>query len=71
VASAVRDGETGLLVDRHDVGGLAAGVDSLLRDADLAAAWGRAGRGHALANFSLDRLVSDLDRLYRDLLAGR
>jgi glycosyltransferase involved in cell wall biosynthesis len=71
VASAVRDRETGVLVDRDDVGGLAAGVETLLRDPDLAAAWGRAGRGHALADFSLDRLVSDLDRLYRDLLAGR
>jgi glycosyltransferase involved in cell wall biosynthesis len=68
VPSAVRDGETGLLAERRDVDGFAESVGTLLRDRELATELGAAGRRHVLTSFSLDRLVSDLDRLYRELL---
>ena len=70
VPSAVRDGETGLLGAPRR-GWLGRSVGTLLRDPELAAELGSAGRRHVLASFSLDRLVSDLDRLYRELLAER
>ncbi len=46
--------------------------DVMHTHAAKAGALGRlAGRRHVLASFTLDRLVSDLDRLYRELLAER
>ena len=71
VASAVRDGVTGLVaaVDAEDT--LAAHVARLLDDPDLAARLGAAGREHASTAHRIERLVDDHDRLYRRLLAGR
>jgi glycosyltransferase involved in cell wall biosynthesis len=71
VRSAVRNGETGLLVERDDDVGLAAAVTAILEDSDLARRLARAGREHASRGFGVQRLVDDLDALYRELLAER
>jgi glycosyltransferase involved in cell wall biosynthesis len=68
VRSAVCDGETGLVVNPGDDGRLAAVVTAILEDDALAARLGRAGREHAVGSFSVERLVDDLDGLYRCLM---
>jgi glycogen(starch) synthase len=70
VASAVLDGTSGLLADREDTAGLAAAIRSLLEDRDAASRMAAAGREHARASFGVERLVDDLDGLYRRLLAA-
>jgi glycosyltransferase involved in cell wall biosynthesis len=64
----VEDGETGHVVDRVHEEQFAAAIADLLSDPERAAAMGAAGRERVTAVFSLDRLVNDLDELYRDLL---
>jgi glycosyltransferase involved in cell wall biosynthesis len=66
VRSVVLDGETGLLAD--DPPALSAAVASLLDDPSRAAAMATRGREHVLSTFGVERLVDDLDRLYRRLL---
>ena len=67
VRSVVLEGETGLLAD--DPPALAAAIASLLDDPARAAAMGARGREHVLSTFGIERLVDDIDRLYRRLLA--
>lgn len=55
VVEAVRDGETGLIVDGHDVEGLAAAVSGLLSDDVRREAMGRQGLAVARASSSAER----------------
>jgi glycosyltransferase involved in cell wall biosynthesis len=68
VPAVVLDGETGILVERDDDAGLAAAVAQLLETPERAREMGERGRAHVLERFTVDRLVDDLDRLYRELL---
>ncbi len=67
-ATVVRDGESGRLVATEDLDGFAEAVLDVLADRDGAAAMGEAGRRHVRATFSLDRLVRDVDGMYRRIL---
>jgi glycosyltransferase involved in cell wall biosynthesis len=69
VRSALLDGQTGILAAVDDDEGLARAVAGILDDRELALQMGAAGRSHAGGSFGIDRLVEDLDRLYRRLLA--
>ena len=69
-ATVVRDGETGRLVGADDEHAFADAVVDILADTAAAKAMGAAGREHVVGTFSLDRLVDDIDGLYRRLLAG-
>jgi glycosyltransferase involved in cell wall biosynthesis len=69
VASAVRDDATGLLAAPDDDAALAAAAAALLDDPTRAAQMGRAGREHVREAFAMQRLVNDIDELYRRLLA--
>jgi phosphatidylinositol alpha-1,6-mannosyltransferase len=64
--SAVRDGQTGHLVDGKDRAGIAAAVIGLLTDPDRARAMGAAGRAWVESAWSWDalaaRLVGQFDR---------
>jgi glycosyltransferase involved in cell wall biosynthesis len=71
VRSVVADGETGYVVAAGDEAALARAVGALVDDPEHAAALGRAGQVRALERFSLDRLVDDVDDLYRRLLRER
>jgi glycosyltransferase involved in cell wall biosynthesis len=66
--SAVRDGETGLLVGPHDELGFAAALERVLLDSALRSELGGQGSSRARTEFSLDRLLRDIDGLYRRLL---
>ncbi|HUR85607.1 MAG TPA: glycosyltransferase [Solirubrobacteraceae bacterium] len=71
VCSVVVDGATGLLAPPDDHDGLAAAIRALLDDPPRAARMAAAGRAHVLGRFGVDRLVDDLDELYRGLLEPR
>jgi glycosyltransferase involved in cell wall biosynthesis len=68
---ALIDGETGLLVPPDDVRSLAAAVVRLLEAPDLAARLGRAARQLIADRFSIARMATDTERLYRELLSQR
>ncbi len=63
VEDAVREGETGLLVDPEDVGAVAVLVRGLLTDREEAARLGAGGRAAAESYFNWTRVTTDLRRL--------
>jgi glycosyltransferase involved in cell wall biosynthesis len=67
--SVVLDGVTGVVVDRQDESGFADAVEALLVDEVRARRMGEAAVEHARGTFSLDRLLREIDTLYRRLLA--
>ena len=69
-AEAVVDGVTGLLVPPRDSPALGAALTALLSDGDRARAMGAAGRAR-VGEFSVDRMVDDVEALYDRLLAAR
>ncbi|MEJ7826129.1 MAG: glycosyltransferase [Solirubrobacteraceae bacterium] len=69
VRFAVLDGRTGLLAAPGDQAKLATAVARLLDDPPLAQRLAAAGRCHARDTFAIERLVGDVDDLYRELLA--
>jgi len=64
------DGQTGLLVRAEDTRGLAVAVIRLLQDAGLARSMGAQGRELVKEHFSEERMVQQLDQLYRRLWAA-
>ena len=66
----IRDGVDGFLVDSADPGELAERLAELARDPDRRAEMGAAGRSRVLERYAVDRLVDDVDALYRELLAS-
>jgi len=61
--------DVGLLAAARHVDQLADHVSRLIADPQRRRAMGEAGRRLVLARYGIDRLVSDIDGLYRDLLA--
>ena len=61
---AVEDDITGVLVPTHDEAALARGILRLLRDPDLRATMGDAGRRRVENAFSVERMVGDTLRVY-------
>ena len=68
VPTVIADEALGVLVALDDDAGFVAGVTRFLDPASRSAAAGRA-RAHVLARFDKGRLVRDIERLYRELLA--
>jgi glycosyltransferase involved in cell wall biosynthesis len=64
----VSDGETGLLVPPQDSAAIAAAVLRLLRDEELRQALGHRGQESIREHFSFERLISETDRMYTELL---
>ena len=71
VPDVVREGEDGFLVEVGDVGGLADRLAQLAADPELRARMGESARTRVLERYAVDRLVDDVDRLYRSLLAAQ
>jgi glycosyltransferase involved in cell wall biosynthesis len=71
VPDVVRDGEDGYLVELGDVEGLAERLGRLAADPALRDRMGAAGRDRVLGRYAVDRLIDDVDRLYRSLLETR
>jgi glycosyltransferase involved in cell wall biosynthesis len=62
--------DTGIVVPRGDVAALAAAMVEMTADAQRRGEFGRAARRRALGRFGVDRLLGDIDELYRELMGG-
>ena len=71
VADIITEGVTGFLVPPQNTESLEAALLRLLRDSDLASKVAQSGREHVRQNFSFDRLISEVDKLYSQLLQRR
>jgi glycosyltransferase involved in cell wall biosynthesis len=67
----LRDGETGYLVEPRDIIGLARGIRRLLNDPALVRRLGERGRRVVQQNFTFDRHVGALERIFRDTVEAR
>jgi glycosyltransferase involved in cell wall biosynthesis len=70
VPDVVRDGVDGFLVEPGDTSAMAERLRQLAADRELGARMGEAGRERVLPRYAVERLVDDVDRLYRSLLAA-
>jgi glycosyltransferase involved in cell wall biosynthesis len=70
VPDVVREGEDGFLVEAGDVDALADRLARLAADPELRERLGAAGRARVIPRYSVERLVDDVDRLYRALLTA-
>src|SRR4051812_8334003 len=68
VADVLPSADVGLLAPDGDAAQLADHVNALVNDPHRRRAMGDAGRRLVLARYGIARLVSDVERLYRDLL---
>lgn len=68
VPDVVRDGKDGFLVEAGATDDLADRLERLARDPALRERMGEQGRARVLPRYAVDRLVNDVDRLYRSLL---
>jgi glycosyltransferase involved in cell wall biosynthesis len=68
VPDVVDEGETGFLVRTADTHAMAERLEILARDPVRRAEMGRLGRERVLRRYGVDRLVDDVDALYRELL---
>ena len=68
VPDVVDDGEDGILTEVGDIDGLASALERLARDPELRARFGEHGHPKVLPRYRVQRLVNDIDELYRELL---
>jgi phosphatidyl-myo-inositol dimannoside synthase len=68
---AVRDGETGLVVDGHDAAAVSRAVIELLVDADRRAAMGAAGRRFVQGHYAWPVIVARLSEMLEETRATR
>jgi glycosyltransferase involved in cell wall biosynthesis len=64
----ITEGETGLLVPSEDAKALATAIDSLLKNPRARRQMGQIARGIVKERFAAQRLISDMERLYQELL---
>ena len=64
-------GDAGLIVPPDDVTGLVAAIDRLLSDDNLRARIAVHSRARVLERYGIDRLLGDIDDVYRELLSGK
>jgi phosphatidylinositol alpha-1,6-mannosyltransferase len=70
IPAAVRDGETGLLVDADGPDAVVEAIERLLDDAALRARLGAAGRRAVESHYNWDRVTADLTRIGHELGAA-
>jgi glycosyltransferase involved in cell wall biosynthesis len=71
VPEVLADGDTALLVPPADSEALAGALCRLASSADLRRRLAERGRDHALAQYSLQKMVHTYETLYLDILAGK
>jgi glycosyltransferase involved in cell wall biosynthesis len=69
IPEAVTDGETGLLVDKNDVDGLATALRRLRDHPELRMRFGKQGREVAQRNFTVEKMVKRYEDLWQQLIA--
>jgi glycosyltransferase involved in cell wall biosynthesis len=68
VPDVVDEGETGFLVRPGDTSAIAERLEILARNAARRGEMGSEGRERVLRRYAVERLVGDVDELYRELL---
>lgn len=68
IPDVVDEGETGFLVRQGDTHAMAERLEILARDPERRVAMGQEGRVRMLQRYAVERLVADVDALYRELL---
>ena len=63
--------DTGILTPQGNATALAAAIVEMASDPDRRARCGHAARQHAIGRYGAQRLLTDVDQLYRELLATR
>ncbi len=71
IPDVVEHGTDGFLTPVGEVEALAAALERLARNPELRIEMGRAGRARTLPRYRVERLVDDVDSLYRVLLAEK
>jgi glycosyltransferase involved in cell wall biosynthesis len=71
VPDVVENGRSGFLTRVGDINAIVDALERLARDPDLRHDLGQAGREWTIPRYRVDRLVDDVDALYRELLAER
>lgn len=71
IPDVIRDGVDGFLVDLGDADALADRLADLAADPIRRAEMGASGRARVFERYAVERLVDDVDELYRSLLASR
>ena len=69
VPDVVENERGGFLTRVGDIDAIVTALERLARDPDLRRELGRAGRERTVPRYRVDRLVDDVDALYRELLA--
>jgi len=70
IPEQVTDGANGYLVEPRDPAALAGGIGRVLGDPENAARLGRAGRGRALREFSVEAMTDKIETVYEAALAA-
>lgn len=70
VPEAVRDGETGLLVEKNDVTGLAEAIRTLRDQPELRHRFGQQGRAIAAANWTVEQMTAQYEALWQRLVTN-
>jgi len=70
VSDVVADGVDGILVADGDIEAVADALERLARDPELARGMGAAGSRRVADRYRVERLVDDVDALYRELLGA-
>jgi glycosyltransferase involved in cell wall biosynthesis len=70
VGEAVIEGETGFLIDKEDVDGLATALCCLRDDSRLRERLGRRGREVAKARFTVERMSANYEHLWHEVVAA-
>jgi glycosyltransferase involved in cell wall biosynthesis len=69
IPDVVKEGQSGLIVPPRDADALADRIGQLLSDPALCARLGREGRRTVEQSYSIDRMVDELERVYRRVMA--
>lgn len=64
----LRNGMFGILAPPKDVEQIASGIITLLKDRERAEQMGQAARNHAANLFSIEKMLTEIEKLYDDLL---
>ena len=70
-SNVINEHVDGLLVDPADPDDLADKILELLSDPSKREQMGRSGKNKTLARFTWDRIIDEMERIYRDVTKGR
>ena len=70
IPEIVQHGETGLLVPVHQPEKLANAIVTILKDKNMAVLMGQKGRDRVLANFTIERMIAQIESIFIDCANG-